>query len=57
MEKIEKTTWEHPWRYAEGFNVAIGIAFSGFLLQIAIGNLQLTAFQYPVNAVVGLIFI
>lgn len=57
MEKIEKTTWEHPWRYAEGFYVAIGIAFSGFLLQIAIGNLQLTAFQYPVNAFVGLVFV
>ncbi len=57
MDKTEKLIWEQPWRYAEGFYVAIGIALSGFLLQIAIGNLQLTAFQYPVNAVVGLIFI
>lgn len=57
MEKIEKTTWEQPWRYLEGYYVAIGIAFTGFLLQIAIGNLQLTAFQYPVNAFVGLVFV
>jgi membrane protein YdbS with pleckstrin-like domain len=57
MDKTEKLIWEQPWRYAEGFYVAIGIALSGFLLQIAIGNLQLTAFQYPVNAIIGLIFI
>lgn len=57
MDKTEKHIWEQPWRYAEGFYVAIGIALSGFLLQIAIGNLQLTAFQYPINAIVGLIFI
>ena len=57
MDKTEKLIWEQPWRYAEGFYVAIGIALSGFLLQIAIGNLQLTAFQYPINAIIGLIFI
>lgn len=57
MNKTDKLIWEQPWRYSEGFYVAIGIALSGFLLQIAIGNLQLTAFQYPVNVVVGLIFI
>ena len=57
MDKTEKPIWEHPWRYAEGFYVAIGITLSGLLLQIAIGNLQLPAFQYPVNAIIGLIFI
>ena len=57
MDKTEKPIWEQPWRYAEGFYVAIGITLSGFLLQIAIGNLQLTAFQYPVNIIIGLIFI
>ncbi len=57
MNKTEKPIWEQPWRYAEGFYVATGIALSGFLLQIAIGNLQLTAFQYPVNVIIGLVFI
>ena len=57
MNKTEKPIWEHPWRYTEGFYVAIGIALSGFLLQIAVGNLQLPAFQYPVNIIIGLIFI
>src|SRR5690554_2438729 len=57
MNKTNKSTWEHPWGYIEGFYIAIGIALSGFLLQIVIGNLQLRAFQYPVNLIFGLVFI
>ena len=57
MYKTDKPIWEHPWRYIEGFYVAIGITLSGFLLQTAIGNLHLAAFRYPVNAIIGLIFI
>ena len=57
MNRAEKPIWEQPWRYAEGFYVAIGIAMSGFLLQIVIGNLQLADFQYPVNVIIGLMFL
>ncbi|MGV8963927.1 MAG: cytochrome c biogenesis protein ResB [Candidatus Saccharimonadaceae bacterium] len=57
MNKNNKSIWERPWGYVEGFFVSIGISFSGFLLQIAIGNLQLQAFQYPVNLIVGIVFI
>ena len=56
MNKTNKPIWEQPWGYIEGFYVAIGIAVSGFLLQIVIGNLQLNAFQYPVNLIFGLTF-
>ena len=57
MNKTNKPIWETPWGYIEGFYVAFGIALSGFLLQIVIGNLQLSAFQYPVNVIIGLVFI
>ena len=57
MNKINKPIWETPWGYIEGFYVAFGIAISGFLLQVVIGNLQLNTFQYPVNLVIGIIFI
>ena len=57
MVKTDKPIWEHPWRYVEGYYVAIGITLSGFLLQIVIGNLHLAAFQYPVNVIIGLVFI
>ena len=57
MNKTNKLTWEHPWGYVEGFYVAIGIALSGFLLQIVIGNLQLKSFQYPLNLIFGVLFI
>ena len=49
MNISNKPIWEKPWGYVEGFFIAIGIALSGFLLQVSIGNLQLPAFQYPVN--------
>ena len=57
MNKTNKPIWEQPWGYFEGFYIAIGIALSGFLLQITIGNLQLNAFQYPVNLIVGITFV
>ena len=57
MNKTNRAIWEHPWGYIEGFYIAIGIALSGFLLQVSMGNLQLNAFQYPVNLIFGLIFI
>src|SRR5690554_2657264 len=57
MNKTNKPIWEYTWGYIEGFYVAFGIALSGFLLQIVIGNLQLSAFQYPVNLIIGVIFI
>lgn len=57
MNKTNKPVWEQPWRYVEGFYIAIGIALTGFLLQIAVGNLQLTTYQYPINAIIGLVFI
>lgn len=57
MDKTEKPIWEHPWRYVEGFFIAIGITLSGFLLQITIGNLHLATFKYPVNSIIGLVFI
>ena len=57
MNKTNKSIWEQPWGYIEGFYVAIGIAMSGFLLQVSIGNLQLNAFQYPVNLIISLILI
>ena len=57
MNKTNRAIWEHPWGYIEGFYIAIGIALSGFLLQVSMGNLQLAAFQYPVNLIFGLLFI
>ena len=57
MNKSNKPVWEQPWGYIEGFYVAFGIALSGFLLQVIYGNLQLSGFQYPVNLIIGLVFI
>lgn len=49
--------WEQPWGYREGFIVAVGILFSGLLLQFSVGNIQPTLFAYPVNGIIGILFV
>lgn len=52
----EMRIWEHPWGYREGFIVAAGIAFSGLLLQLTVGNIQPALFASPVNSIFGALF-
>ncbi len=49
--------WEQPWGYREGFIVAAGIAFSGLLLQLTVGNIQPALFASPVNSIFGALFV
>lgn len=49
--------WEKPWGYAEGFIIAGGIALVGFLLQLSLGNINLTGFSFPVNGIIGIAFL
>ena len=57
MKKSSRKIWEQPWGYAEGFIVAAGIALVGVMLQIALGNINPFVFSYPINAIIGLLFV
>ena len=49
--------WEKPWNYTEGFIVAGGIALAGLLLQFSLGNIKPTDFGFPVNIIIGALFV
>lgn len=52
----KKKIWEHPWGYAEGFVIAMGVLLVGFALQIFVGNIHTQVYRYPVNLLIGVIF-
>lgn len=56
MKPIGKI-WERPWGYTEGFIVAGGIALAGILLQLQFGNLGPSDYSFPVNLIVGILFV
>lgn len=57
MKHSSRKIWELPWGYAEGLIVALGVLLSGLLLQFTSGNISPALFAFPVNAIVGALFI
>lgn len=57
MNKNSKKIWEKPWGYTEGFIIAAGVAIAGLLLQLTSGNIETQLFAYPVNIIIGALFI
>lgn len=57
MEKTSRKIWEQPWGYAEGFVIALGVMFAGFMLQLTLGNIQTSSFGFPVNIIIGALFV
>jgi ResB-like family. len=57
MDNTSRKIWEQPWGYAEGFLVAAGIGLSGFLLQYLSGNIETALFAFPVNSILGALFL
>lgn len=47
----------HRWKYREGFAAALGIALTGILLQLSVGNIEKAVFVFPVNLLTGILFI
>ena len=57
MKNKSRKIWEKPWDYLEGFIVAGGIAIAGFALQFSLGNIITTDFAFPINVILGALFI
>ncbi|MCD8081316.1 MAG: cytochrome c biogenesis protein ResB [Bacteroides sp.] len=49
--------WQKPWGYAEGAAIAAGLFVTGTLLQITLGKLNLDLLSWPVNLILGGLFI
>lgn len=57
MKNKSRKIWEKPWDYLEGFIVAGGIAIAGFALQFSLGNIITSDFAFPINIILGALFI
>ncbi len=57
MKTNSREIWEKPWDYSEGFIVATGIAIAGYMLQLTIGTIIPTDFGYPINVIIGALFL
>lgn len=57
MDTSSRKIWEKPWGYKEGSIIAAGLAFAGGILQITAGNIQPQLFAYPVNLIIGILFV
>lgn len=57
MKHASRKTWEQPWGYAEGFLVAIAISLAGVILQLSRGNLVPAHFAFPVNSIIGALYL
>lgn len=49
--------WKYPWRYAEGIAICVGLFATGLTLQFAFGAVPLDALRYPVNIILGGVYL
>ena len=49
--------WKYPWGYKEGFAVGAGLILTGLLLQISVGPIYTDFLLFPVNLILGILFI
>lgn len=49
--------WQKPWGYKEGFTICGGLFLVGTLLQITLGKVNLDLLAYPVNLILGLVYV
>lgn len=57
MDKNKKILWRFPWGYRESFIIAIGLMFTGFILDLATGNQPIAPPAFPLNAIILVLFI
>ena len=57
MNKKTKVLWQVPWGYAESFLIATGLIIIGFLLEYTIQGTNEGNIRYPLNLILGAIFL
>ena len=49
--------WKQPWRFFEGWTICIGLFIIGTFLQLSIGKINPESFKFPINVIIGTIFL
>jgi len=57
MAHSSRKIWEQPWGYTEGYLAATGICLSGYILQLSAGNIEPALYAFPVNSIIGALFV
>ncbi|WP_421918284.1 cytochrome c biogenesis protein ResB [Marinifilum sp.] len=57
MSKHTRHLWQNPWGYTESFFIAFGLLLIGFLLEITSQNSSANSIQYPINIMLGVVFL
>ena len=52
--KSRRKTWEHPWRYREGFMVVLELFLLGLIFEVLTGGRGAPQLKWPVNMIVGI---
>lgn len=55
-KKSQKQVWQYPWRYKEGFLIALGLILAGSAIEVFTDN-GITVPGWPVNLIIGVVFI
>ena len=56
MVQVHRKWWQFPWDFRESFLIALGLLFTGYLLQVSTG-IVVQKFSSPANYFIGGIFI
>ncbi len=57
MAHSSRKIWQQPWGYTEGYLAATGICLSGYILQLSAGNIEPALYAFPVNPIIGALFV
>ncbi len=49
--------WKHPWGFAEGWAICMGLLLTGIMLQLVAGPVDPALFRYPTNIIAGGVYI
>lgn len=57
MAHSSRKIWKQPWGYTEGYLAGTGICLSGCILQLSAGNIEPALYAFPVNSIMGALFV
>lgn len=55
--KTQHNLWQQPWGYVESFLIVFGTLTIGFLWEIFIGKMSVHFFVFPMNVLIGFLYV
>lgn len=55
--RSKRLMWQFPWEYKESIAFVLGLLVVGFLLQLSVGSFNYYLLHFPVNLIVGVVYV